>query len=154
MCARVYWTTQIGGGSFFYIEPVFCGLMMRFRYCDECSMKTTIFNDTTQVFIMHEGNAGVYFEHRVDPRKTINVEVDRNATYREWLFKDEANHSLFPNGEMIITNNDLMEFSAITIYMAPKGSVSWHGIKNRASRPNRQVFICIHTPHCMYNGVQ
>ena len=118
-------------------------------------MKTTIFNDTSQVFFMHRANAlGIYsIEYRLGPRERIMVDADPNPTYREFELKDEANDSLFP-GRVIITSDDLADSAAITFYMTPEGSVSWRGIKKRASHPIRQVFICIHTPHCMYNGVQ
>ena len=127
-------------------------------------MKTTIFNDTTQVFNLQIGNANVYMKWhmvhcRLDPGKSIMVEVDHHGSYFEYVFKDEATHSLFDGLESktkqtIITSDDFAEWAAITFYITPRGSVSWRGTIKRTSLPNRQVFKCIHTPHCMYSRVQ
>ena len=132
-------------GRFFITELVFCGLTMRSRYCDECSMKTTtttIINYTTQILEIMEGSAGVWTcRARLIPGQAYGLRIDPNATYREFFITDEAQKE--------ICRDELWDFTTIIIYVTQDGSVACHD----KSLYKRKVRICIHTPHCMYSRV-
>lgn len=138
---------------FFNTELVFCGLMMRSRNCDECSMKIKITNDTTQRITMLKGIAGIYSElTECDPGGTMTVVVDYNLTLGVYVATDEARKKLLDGKSL--TNGVFFEWAAITFYKTPEDVVSWRGTRKRTSPPKSQVLICIHTPHCMYSRVQ
>jgi hypothetical protein len=136
-------------GRFFITELVFCGLTMRSRYCDECSMKTLLINDTTQVIRIREGNAGVYTTYaKLDPGEIISLTVDVNATYREFDF--------IVGGQKLesLSWDDYAEYVAITFFDGTaNGSVDWRGTQRDKSSHKLKVLICIHTPHCIHSRV-
>ena len=108
-------------------------------------MKTTIFNDTTKVFNVEIPNGGKLLN--VDLGKTIMLDVDGNGTSCEYVFQDKSKTT-----QISVPSNELCDWAAITFYMTPEGFLDFYRTKKRPSRPNRQVSICIHIPHCMYNG--
>jgi hypothetical protein len=111
-------------GRFFITELVYCGLTMRSRYCDECSMViTTIINDTTQVFRIIEGNAGVYSTYgQLDPGQTISMKYPSNATYLEYSFIDEAHEEV-----RITLMDEFLDCMMITLYVTHNGSLACRG---------------------------
>jgi hypothetical protein len=74
-------------------------------------VKTIVKNDTPQAFTLKEGNAGVYRDIKVlDPEKQHTIELDTNATYREYVVVQNA------SGEKeYITSDDCLDNSKITI---------------------------------------
>ena len=136
-------------GRFFITELVFCGLTMRSRYCDECSMRTTtttIINYTTQILEIMEGSAGVWTcRARLIPGQAYGWTNDPNATYKEAIIQNEAQEVIFCG--------ELCDFTTFALYVTLDGSVACHGAEDDKSLYKRKVLICIHTPHCMYSRV-
>lgn len=74
-------------------------------------VKTEVYNATNQDFTLKEGNAGVYRDITVvKPTKRHVIELDPNATYREYVVVYTG------SGEKeFITSDDCLDNSKITI---------------------------------------
>jgi hypothetical protein len=93
--------------------------------------KTKVVNQTGSNFILKEGTAGVYrmICPKLLPTKSFTIEVDPNATYREYwcvVLPDD-------NKRVVLSSDDCMEYEKVHIKLKDDNTTyTWDGFKRRS----------------------
>lgn len=94
-------------------------------------MKTKVINETGNSIILKEGTAGVFRHLRtLADKEAYNINVDTNATYREYWCAVKAND---PNA-IILSSDDCQEYKEVTFVKKDNGTYGFdpkprHGAK-------------------------
>jgi hypothetical protein len=96
---------------------------------DILKMKTTFVNDTSSVITLKEANSGIHrfmvkLEKQGHPRSSFEMDLDTNATYREYHLFNVVSAS---SADIVVSSDHLIDNKVITIMEVTPGVLSWEG---------------------------
>lgn len=96
---------------------------------------TKIINETNSVITLKEGNVGVFYKLSELPKKgSLDITVDPNATYREYLV------GCTPNDKQItLSSDELIDNEKIRIKANNDGTLRAEGFARRHAEQNAEV---------------